>query len=69
MVLAPHQQRVLDEKVELDLKIAKLMAFIEGNPILSSLSDMEKIHLDRQLDAMQLYSCILAERIMAFESN
>lgn len=63
----PHQQRVVDEKLELDDKLTKLTAFIEGNAAFLILSSREKGNLCRQFEAMRLYSSILAERIADFK--
>jgi len=64
--MKPHQERVIQEKTELDEKIAKLRAFIEG-PIFSALSDDERRRMHRQLHAMGDYSDALNDRIVAFE--
>ena len=64
--LQPHQQRVVDEKTELDIRRAKLAAFIDGKLFLT-LSEAEQIRLLRQKIAMSRYSAILGERIAAFE--
>ncbi len=66
MELQPHQQRVVDEKTELDDKLTKLKAFIDGNPIFAGLPDDEKERLVRQHSCMTEYSEILGERIAAF---
>lgn len=63
--MQPYQQRVLDEKSELDEKRAKLTAF-KDTPIFAGLPDEEKERLTRQLSCMTEYSEILAERIAAF---
>jgi hypothetical protein len=63
--MQPHQQRVLDEKSELDEKRTKLTAFIGGD-IYRKLDPVEQSRLNRQLEAMTLYSNILGERIAAF---
>lgn len=63
--LAPHQQRVVGEKTQLDDKIAKLCAFT-GTSTFGSLPDEERELLDRQIDTMAAYSLILARRIQAF---
>ncbi len=65
MSLEPHQQRVVDEKRELDERIAKLHAF-QSNPIFKSLPPAEIGRLYRQENAMREYSAVLAERIQAF---
>lgn len=63
--MQPHQQRVVDEKTELDEKLEKLSAFF-GNPIFTSLPDVEQNRLNRQKVVMKEYSDILGERIAAF---
>lgn len=62
---APHQQRVVDEKSELDVRITKLRAFLPTDLCLSLPLD-ERSRLKRQLDVMEEYSGILGERIAAF---
>ena len=64
--LPPHQQRVLDEKQELDMRITKLDEFIERNPLFNGLSASERGRLKRQLDVQRELSVILAERIDNF---
>lgn len=64
--MAPHQQRVVDEKAELDEKLTKLVAFIAENPIFKTLDEAEQHRLRLQRDYMQSYSNILGERIAAF---
>jgi hypothetical protein len=59
------QQRVVDEKKELDDKIAKLETFSEG-PIFGGLSEAEQGRLSKQVEYMQMYSDVLGERITAF---
>ncbi len=61
----PHQQRVLDEKAELDDRSTKLQAFF-SNPIFSGLPADEQDRLQKQAVAMQAYSEVLGERIAAF---
>ena len=61
-----HQQRVLDEKRELDERLSKLDAFILDNPLFLQLSGSEQERLARQSKAMTIYSGILGERIAAF---
>ena len=62
----PHQQRVIDEKGELDERLSKLDAFILDNPLFLQLSGSEQERLARQSKAMAIYSGILGERIAAF---
>lgn len=63
--MAPHQQRVVDEKAELDEKLEKLIAFF-SNPIWATLPSDEQARLSRQSEVMREYSNILGERIAAF---
>jgi hypothetical protein len=66
--LQPHQQRVVDEKTELDSKLEKLLAFIGAGsgPIFSKLVGEEQQRLTTQARIMREYSDILADRIAAF---
>ena len=64
--LPPHQQRVLDEKIELDQRLNALDAFIERSPIFATVPEDEQGRLKHQLDVMQELSAILAERIDNF---
>ncbi len=63
--MKPHQERVVTEKTELDTKREKLTAFIGGD-MYRTLDKTEQSRLNRQLEAMTLYSNILGERIAAF---
>lgn len=64
--LPPHQQRVIDEKCQLDTRLQALRKFIEGNATFSDLPVDERRRMRQQMDAMVQYSCILAERIESF---
>lgn len=64
--MQPHQQRVVDEKTELDEKLDKLKTFIETSPVFKSLHTDERRRLGRQFDVMAEYSSILSQRIDAF---
>ncbi len=64
----PHQQRVVDEKADLDEKIQKLNAFF-GTPIYAGLDDAERGRLVMQEVYMHQYSGVLAERIAAFKTT
>jgi hypothetical protein len=66
--MQPHQQRVVDEKAELDLKRDRLTEFLKGN-IFASLAVDEQERLKRQLGIMELYSGVLAERIANFPAT
>lgn len=65
--LAPHQQRVADEKRELDEKREKLGAF-KNTDIFASLPWQEQERLNTQAHIMTMYSAVLGERISAFSS-
>lgn len=63
--LAPHQQRVVIEKAELDEKLAKLAAFMNTQRF-TALPIDEFARLTRQFTCMVEYSAVLGERIAAF---
>jgi hypothetical protein len=63
--MLPHQQRVVDEKIDLDAKIEKLMTFLTTS-VFDGLDNGEKSRLRIQLDAMGTYSTVLGERIAHF---
>lgn len=66
--LAPHQQRVVQEKEELDEKLSKLSAFIDSPNFAITVKDENEIaRLVCQEEIMKDYSEILAERIAAFK--
>jgi hypothetical protein len=64
-LIPAHQQRVLDERAELDEKASKLWDFL-GTPTFGLLDKAERHRLHKQYAAMQMYSDILGERIAAF---
>lgn len=53
--MAPHQERVVTEKSELDEKLTKLKAFF-ATEIFGGLDSAEMERLQRQADHMQAYS-------------
>lgn len=63
--LQPHQQRVIDEKRELDERLFKLRAFKETDTF-ETLPGDERVRLLQQATVMHSYSRILDERIAAF---
>ena len=63
--IPPYQQRVVDEKAELDDKIEKLAKFVYGDTFTNVETD-ERVRLYRQLVVMKHYAKILGERIAAF---
>lgn len=64
--MQPFQQRVVDEKSELDIKVAKLKTFMEHETF-GNLSTDEQVRMHRQVAAMTEYSTVLGERIAAFK--
>lgn len=67
--LQPHQQRVVDEKAELDKKATALSTFIGENPIFGTIDAAEQERLKEQCELMWEYSEILGARIAAFSSS
>jgi hypothetical protein len=65
--MQPHQQRVAEEKTELDAKVKALRDFIQSNPIYGNLPQEEKTRLLEQYNIMCDYSDVLGSRISAFE--
>ena len=59
------QQRVVDEKAELDEKLSKLDAFVLTGKF-DALPNAEQERMQRQQKAMGEYSAVLGERIAAF---
>lgn len=66
--MQPHQQRVIEEKAELDERLSKLKAFA-GTETFASLSEAERARLNCQGLFMAGYSAVLGERIAAFGSE
>ena len=62
----PHQQRVVDEKTELDIKAKALSNFIGNNPVFADIDAEEQERLKEQCEIMWEYSEILGKRIAAF---
>lgn len=65
--MQPHQQRVVDEKTELDTKANALSNFIGHSPIFATLDAAEQERLKVQNDLMWQYSEVLGARITAFQ--
>lgn len=63
--MQPHQQRVVDEKAELDSRHDKLRAFLMGEMVKTLPAD-EHERLSRQYSIMIQYSNVLGERIAAW---
>lgn len=60
------QQRVIDEKIELDEKLVKLKRFLGGSTMVSSLPEEEQARLRIQVLVMTIYSDTLGARIKEF---
>lgn len=65
-VRLPHEQRVMDEKVELDTKLEALHNFAASD-VFPKLSLAEQARLLKQLHVMEDYSSVLNDRIEAFQ--
>ena len=65
MSYQPHQQRVVDEKRELDERLEKLCLFSNGNTF-PTLPILEQERLNTQRHLMCILSAVLGERIAAF---
>lgn len=63
--MQPHQQRVVDEKAELDDRRNKLFVFFD-TPTFAGLDEAEQRRMRTQFVAMKTLSEILGERIEAF---
>ena len=62
MAIQPHQQRVIDEKEDLDVKIEKLSAFTRSQAF-ENVPMAERHLLREQLMHMERYSATLGARI------
>lgn len=63
--MKPHQQRVVEEKAELDERLDKLQKFIQGDVFLT-IDPFERVNLRDQSRIMAEYSRILGVRIDNF---
>ena len=64
-MIPPYQQRVIDEKKELDDRIEKLVAF-QDTDVFKALDPVDSGLLIMQANAMQTYSDLLSHRILRF---
>lgn len=64
----PYQQRVVEEKEDLDEKLDALHAFQDG-PLFPRLTSAEQARMNLQAHYMARYSEILGERIAAFQRD
>lgn len=60
------QQRVMDERVDLNARIDRLWMFTQSSQF-KALNPAERERMERQLGVMRTYSQILTERIEAFQ--
>lgn len=65
-MIAPHEQRVLDELGELHERINRLVAFIVDSPVYLTLATEDRRLLRQQLTAMQEYHDVLKKRVLRF---
>ena len=65
-LLKPHEQRVVTEKAELDIKATALSNFIVTSPQFETLDATDQELLRAQCEVMWLYSGILGTRIGRF---
>ena len=66
--MQPFQQRVIDEKLELDEKITKLAVF-RTTSLFDSIDPSEQSRMTDQEVTMREYSRILGERIAFFQET
>lgn len=66
--MEPYQERVVEEKNDLDGKIARLARFLNSG-VLDTMSIEEVDILDEQLTYMQLYNGVLSKRISMFRKD
>lgn len=65
--MKPHEQRVVDEKAELDERLSKLCTFTRSAMFLTlPLAEQERMNTQQHL--MCALSAVLGARIAAFES-
>ena len=60
--LLPHQQRVVEEKYELDERLGRLLAFFQ-TPSFEFMAETERSRLRNQARFMEGYSAALKERL------
>lgn len=66
--LAPHQQRVVDERIETSGRLERLVAFI-GTDMFAGLDVAEKSRMRRQAAVMTELVEILGARVAAFDDG
>ncbi|HEY1646237.1 MAG TPA: hypothetical protein VGF75_07825 [Candidatus Saccharimonadales bacterium] len=63
-----YQQRIVDERSQLNGRLSRLWHFIDESNMFSELPESEKDLLRKQYAVMLAYSAILDERTKLFES-
>lgn len=66
IVRPPHEQRVIEEYIELAEKLKKLHAFVDNNPTYLSLEKEEQLRLRYQREHMWKYLRVLGDRMLAW---
>ena len=66
--MLPFQERVIEEKKELDERLVKLTVFVCSETF-KKLSSVEQGRLNQQHSIMEHYSAILGRRIAAFSET
>jgi hypothetical protein len=66
--MKPHEERVVAEKADLDIKITALAAFV-AREVYAGLPEVEQRILSLQLRYMTGYAGVLAMRIEAFQAG
>ena len=61
--MQPHEQRMIEEAVQLKERLDKLSGFITANELFHSLSAREQKRMRMQCAAMEIYFLALSERI------
>lgn len=64
-MMQPYQQRVVDEKADLDDKLSKLRQFMTSNAW-TAVPEPDRLLLIRQEEVMRQYAEILGKRIQRF---
>lgn len=68
MSIQPHEQRVIEEQKELEIKLNALSDYLDKYKT-STIGDKNLQLLHWQLGAMQIYSDVLKQRIAIFGDN
>lgn len=66
--MQPHEQRVIDERKELDTRLGSLVNFLHTDTF-ANLPDIDRDLLMEQSTAMMNYSRILSKRISIFKGK